>query len=436
MREKHFRLFLLVCAAAAFLLTAAGAFAGGAKESTSGAAPSSTAVKQLSLWDFHGAAEGEFFKSLPDLYAQVNPNVKITVETVPWDDYLGTKLEAAFAAGAGPDLFFVSPGTIGKYINSGIAYPLNAFMTSTIVSDFSPSSIKGVSIGDKIYAIPFEIELVGLYYDADVLAAAGVQPPATWDDLKAAALKLKTDKRAGITIEVSKGAYQTYTWYPFLWQTGADVFTPDLKHSALDNPGVAKALQLWKDLIDSGAANLRPSRSTTDIGILGDGETAMQICGSWAIPTIENQYKDKNIKVVRLPIPEGGKPADVAGGWKFMVNAKGKYPEEAAKFAVWAFGTNIDLPLKWTTVVKFAYSPRKSVMAAGQSIFTKGLRAVFTKDIYGTEKPEIRMPAEASSILEDMIQNAMFNKDYDGAKAAMEANQRMEAFLKSYPGQI
>jgi multiple sugar transport system substrate-binding protein len=436
MRENHFRLFLLVCAAAAFLLTAAGAFAGGAKESTSGTAPSSTAVKQLSLWDFHGAAEGEFFKSLPDLYAQVNPNVKITVETVPWDDYLGTKLEAAFAAGAGPDLFFVSPGTIGKYINSGIAYPLNAFMTDTIVSDFSPSSIKGVSIGDKIYAIPFEIELVGLYYDADVLAAAGVQPPATWDDLKAAALKLKTDKRAGITIEVSKGAYQTYTWYPFLWQTGADVFTPDLKHSALDNPGVAKALQLWKDLIDSGAANLRPSRSTTDIGILGDGETAMQICGSWAIPTIENQYKDKNIKVVRLPIPEGGKPADVAGGWKFMVNAKGKYPEEAAKFAVWAFGTNIDLPLKWTTVVKFAYSPRKSVMAAGQSIFTKGLRAVFTKDIYGTEKPEIRMPAEASSILEDMIQNAMFNKDYDGAKAAMEANQRMEAFLKSYPGQI
>ncbi len=436
MREKHFRTFLLVCAAAAFLLTAAGAFAGGAKESTSGVAPSSTAVKELSLWDFHGAAEGEFFKSLPDLYAQVNPQVKITVQTVPWDDYLGTKLEAAFAAGAGPDLFFVSPGTIGKYINSGIAYPLNAFMTDTIVSDFSPSSIKGVSIGDKIYAIPFEIELVGLYYDADVLAAAGVQPPATWDDLKAAALKLKTDKRAGITIEVSKGAYQTYTWYPFLWQTGADVFTADLKHSALDQPGVAQALQLWKDLIDSGAANLRPSRSTTDIGILGDGETAMQICGSWSIPTIENQYKTKNIKVVRFPIPEGGKPADVAGGWKFMVNAKGKYPEEAAKFAVWAFGTNVDIPLKWTTVTKFAYSPRKSVIAAGQSIFTKGLRAVFTNDIYGTEKPEIRMPAEASSILEDMIQNAMFNKDYDGAKAAMEAHQRMEAFLKSYPGQI
>ena len=50
--------------------------------------------------------------------------------------------------------------------------------------------------------------------------------------------------------------------------------------------------------------------------------------------------------------------------------------------------------------------------------------------------PRSECPAEASSILEDMIQNAMFNKDYDGAKAAAEASQRLDAFLKSYPGQI
>ncbi|HTP59436.1 MAG TPA: extracellular solute-binding protein, partial [Spirochaetia bacterium] len=213
MKHRRSMAYLLACAIAAFALAATGAFAGGAKEGQAGAPAASSEVKQLSLWDFHGAAEGEFFKSLPDLYAKVNPNVKITVETVPWDDYLGTKLAAAFAAGAGPDLFFVSPGTIGKYINSGIAFALNPYLTSKQISDFSASSIRGVSIGDKIYAIPFEIEMIGLYYDADALAAAGVQPPKSWDDLKAAALKLKTDKRAGITIEVSKGAYQTFTWY-------------------------------------------------------------------------------------------------------------------------------------------------------------------------------------------------------------------------------
>jgi multiple sugar transport system substrate-binding protein len=436
MNHTHSKVLFLVCGLAVAVLSAPGAFASGAGEGQSGAAPAASGPKALSLWDFHGAAEGEFFKALPDAYAKINPQVKITVETVPWDDYLGTKLAAAFAAGAGPDLFFVSPGTIGKYINSGIAYPLNAYLSSKVISDFSPSSLKGVSIGDKIYAIPFEIELIGLYYDADALSAAGVQPPATWDELKQAATKLKTDKRAGITLEVSKGAYQTFTWYPFMWMTGADVFTPDLKHSALKSPGVAKALQLWKDVFDSGAANLRPSRSTTDIGILGDGETAMQICGSWSIPTIENQYAGKNIKLVRLPIPDGGKPANVAGGWKFMVNAKGKYAADAAKFAVWAFGENLDEPLKWTTVTKFAYSPRKSVMDAGKDIFTKGLRAVFASTIYGTEKPEIRMPAEASSIIEDMLQNAMFNKDYDGQKAALEAHQKLEDFLKGFPGQI
>ena len=69
-------------------------------------------------------------------------------------------------------------------------------------------------------------------------------------------------------------------------------------------------------------------------------------------------------------------------------------------------------------------------------MFSKGLRAVFANQIYGTEKPEIRMPAEISSIIEDMVQNAMFNKDYDGQRAALEAHQKLEAFLKEYPGQI
>ncbi len=426
----HRRSWIFPCAFViiACVLAAPGAFAGGAKESKG--------PIDLSLWDFHGAAEGDFFKSLPDLYAKVNPNVKITVQTVPWDDYLGTKLETAFAAGAGPDLFFVSPGTIGKYINSGIAYPLNPFLTDKEIADFSPSSLSGVSIGKTIYAIPFEIEMIGLYYSADALAAAGVQPPKTWDELKAAAVKLKTDKRAGITIETSKGAYQTFTWYPFMWMTGADVFTADRKHSELDNPGVAQALQLWKDLIQSGAANLRPSRSTTDIGILGDGETAMQICGTWSIPTIEKQYANKNIQVEPLPLPPGGKPSNVAGGWKFMVNAKGKNAAAAAKFAVWAFADSVDIPLKWTTVVKFAYSPRKSVVDAGRDIFHKGLRAVFTDQILGTEKPEIRMPAECSSIIEDMLQNAMFNPAYDGKRAALEAHQKLQAFLDQFSGQI
>ena len=162
----------------------------------------------------------------------------------------------------------------------------------------------------------------------------------------------------------------------------------------------------------------------------------MQICGTWSVPTIEKQYADKNIKVVPLPIPAGGKPADVAGGWKFMVNAKGKFAADAAKFAAWAFADNVDLPRKWTTEAKFAYSPRKSVVDAGREVFHKGLRAVFTDQVLGTDKPEIRMPAEASSIIEDMVQNAMFNKDYDGQKAAMEAHQKMEAFLKQFQGQL
>ena len=192
------------------------------------------------------------------------------------------------------------------------------------MKDFNPSAIDGVTVDGKIYAIPMEIDLYALYYDIEALEKANVNPPKTWDELKAAALKLKTETRTGVTFEVVKGAYQTCSWYPFMWMSGGDIFTADKKDSAVNSEGVIKGLKFWRDLIESGAANVKPSRSTGDIGILCEGETAMQVCGTWAIATAENKYPDKKIGVVPLPVPEGGTAASVAGGWKLMVNAAGK----------------------------------------------------------------------------------------------------------------
>lgn len=93
--------------------------------------------------------------------------------------------------------------------------------------------------------------------------------------------------------------------------------------SALDSEPVVNALQLWHELLASGASNESLSRICGEIGIIGDGETAMQINGSWSVPTLETVYADRNIGVVPLPIPDvGGKPATVAGGWRMMVNKK------------------------------------------------------------------------------------------------------------------
>ncbi|GJM78555.1 hypothetical protein HMSSN139_10510 [Paenibacillus sp. HMSSN-139] len=67
-----------------------------------------------------------------------------------------------------------------------------------------------------------------------------------------------------------------------------------------------------------------------------------------------------------------------------------------------------ELPLKWVSEVKFAYSPRKSVMEAGGELYQKGLRQVFTEQIYGTERQEPQYPAEISGIFTDSLQRLLY----------------------------
>ena len=159
----------------------------------------------------------------------------------------------------------------------------------------------------------------------------------------------------------------------------------------------------------------------------------MQECGTWAIAAIESQYPDSQIGLTPLPVPEGGKAATCAGGWKMMVNNNSKYAEEAAKFVMWAFAENTDIPLEWCTKVKFAYSPRKSVVEAGKDIYGKGLRKIFTEEIYDSAIGEPRYPAEIVNAVGDALQNVMLAGG-NPKEEAEKANRKIEEFLKKFNG--
>ena len=387
----------------------------------------------IKLMTFHTNYEGEFMASLGEEYKKVNPNVEVIYENVPESEYMSTKLTTAFAANDGPDVFVMSPGDFLKYANSGIAKDLTPYFTEDIKKDFLESSIEAVTVNDKIVAIPFEVELLGLYYNKDMLAAAGVEPPKTWAELVAATKKLTTDKVAGLVIEPSKGYYQNFTWYPFLWQGGANILDIAAKKGTFQGPAVENALQLWGDLIKAGAP-AKTAKGTWE-PFIGEGTAAMQICGTWLLSRLEKDFSNMNIGLVPLPIPEVGKAATDAGGWKLMVNSKGKNAEEAAKFAMWAFAQNKELPLKWCTDVKFAYSPRKSVVEAGKDVYSKGLRKEFTEKIYDTAIGEPRYPAEIVDAVGDALQEVMF-KGTNPADAAKTANDKIDAFLKTFSGSL
>lgn len=435
--RKSLKAIALLSAA---LMTASAALtgcaSGGTASSANGESAATTGQKtKISYWSFHTNEEKTFMASLGEKYSKVNPNVEVDYQNFPEADYMGTKLTTAFAADAGPDVFVMSSGDFLKYANSGVAMDLTPYFTDKIKNDFLQSTIDGVSVDNKIMGIPFEVELLGLYYNKDMFKAANLNPPKTWDELVSDTKALTKDKVAGLIAEPSKGYYQNFTWYPFLWQTGANVLDAQKKVGTFDSEGAQKALKLWGDLVKAGAPSKLSIPLSNDVSLLGQGQAAMQICGTWAIPTLEQKYPKTNIGLVPLPIPDGGTAKTCAGGWKILVNSKSKNADAAAKFAMWAFAEDINVPLEWCTKVKFAYSPRKSVVEAGKSVYNQGLRKVFTDEIYSSAIPEPRYPAEIVNAVGDALQNVMLNNG-DPKKETETADQKINDFLKTYNGSL
>ncbi|MFP5115409.1 ABC transporter substrate-binding protein [Bacillaceae bacterium C204] len=390
----------------------------------------SNGVVTLKFWDFHSEAEKKFFQDLVKEYNTSHKDqVKIEYTAFNQSDYTTTKLPVAFANEEGPDIFMVSPGDFTKYAQSGIMADLNSYFPEGAKEDFLPASLEAVTYQDKVLALPYELELLGLYYNKKMLADKGVEVPKTWDELQAAAKKLTTDKVAGLVLPTDKGPYLNFIWYPFLWQQGGNVLNEDGTKSTFTSPEVVKALDYWGSFFKDGSAPSKLQYGPWDASNIGTGSAAMTILGTWAVPVLENQFKDVEIGLAPIPTPAGGKAATDAGGWKMAVNSKSKNVKEAAKFIMWCFAEDSSRPLKWATEIKFAYSPRQSVIKEGEKIYGEGLRKVFTEEIYDSAIPEPRYGPEVVDAVGEAMQKVMFGK-VKGEDAAKEADKKIEEALK------
>ena len=422
-RQFTFRLL-----AAGLSLPAAAAFI---EACTSGGGTTSGPVT-LQFMKFQNDNDDKAIMKALDRWNQTNKDIQVKFVTVPFSDYLGAKLTTAFAAGTGPDIFWMSPGNFLSYVSNGIAAPLDD-VVADVKSDYLDAAIKAVSVNGKVYSLPFEMEPVALYYRKDILSAAGVTPPTTWDELTAAAKKLTTANRSGVMIETAQNAYQNFTWYPFLWSAGGEVINADWTASALRTDAAASAFDIWGQLVKRGYAPKKTAAITADAGPLGRGETAMQVCGFWAIAQLKASFPDLQYGVVKLPAPAGKSSTTVYGGWTHMVSAKGKYIAQAKKFSKWLWMQDQTFPHDWACVTNTKFSPRNTVNTSCSTEFGTPPKDFFTSQVLPTARAEPRYPDQIVKAVGDGIQAALFT-DKSGQQAAAVAADAIDSFLKTYKG--
>jgi multiple sugar transport system substrate-binding protein len=162
--------------------------------------------------------------------------------------------------------------------------------------------------------------------------AAGLDPdtpPRTWDELYEAAkvLTKPEDNVYGLAFSAVATEEGTFQFLPWLQMTGGN-------YDNVDTEGAARALSLWKKILDEGLASpdtlIRGQWDST--GTFNAGTAAMSISGPWELPRMSSEAKF-DFRAALLPVPqEGADRASALGEGDNVILASTDNPDEAFLF--------------------------------------------------------------------------------------------------------
>ena len=318
----------------------------------------STAVAdpvELDLWTIDDP--GEYHYVMADEFMAQHPEIKINVRTVQFEDMVND-LARGVATGDAPDITYIDNPEVALFASRGLLLDLKPYIEqSDIVNaeDIFPGPLSSVSYEGGIYGIPRGANTIALYYNADMYRAAGLDPdtpPRTWDELYEAAkvLTKPEDNVYGLAFSAVATEEGTFQFLPWLQMTGGN-------YDNVDTEGAARALSLWKKILDEGLASpdtlIRGQWDST--GTFNAGTAAMSISGPWELPRMSSEAKF-DFRAALLPVPqEGADRASALGEGDNVILASTDNPDEAFLFLEFLYD-NMDRV--WN---EFGYLPASKV---------------------------------------------------------------------------
>jgi raffinose/stachyose/melibiose transport system substrate-binding protein len=281
------------------------------------------------------------WKKMADDYMAAHPNVKIEI-TVLENEAFKTKLTTVMQSGNPPDIF-------QSWGGGGMNQQVTAGMLKDITSDldanggawrntFAPGALAVYSYKGKNYGVPWDMGMVGWWYNKDLFTKAGIaNPPTSWTEFLN---DVKTLKAAGITpICLGEGDKWPgmHIWSYLASRVGGQAAF-DAAYSrtgSFTDPAFVQAGQKLQELIaldpfQAGYLGATHDQMQADFG---NGKCAMELSGQWA-PSVESANSaDKkgvaNLGMFNFPAIEGGAGdvSDVVGGGNGFAIGKNAPPE-------------------------------------------------------------------------------------------------------------
>jgi multiple sugar transport system substrate-binding protein len=204
---------------------------------------------ELTLWHMeqppHRVAR---VQELIDAFNAANPGIVVKQEPQNWGEVYA-KAPAALAAGQGPDMLFAIPDFTPILKDIGALTSVEDFVKELDEKhDFVDSMVEAYSYDGGVWAVPLYNMSMNLWYRKSVLEEAGIEPPETWEEWRAAAEKLSVDGVSGMGLPANKQLYTDQTVYSVMVNGGATEIYNEDGTLRFDNPETVGAYEFYTDL--------------------------------------------------------------------------------------------------------------------------------------------------------------------------------------------
>jgi raffinose/stachyose/melibiose transport system substrate-binding protein len=311
----------------------------------SGCATSAGSADQVTLnfFQFKPEAVGNFTAIIKDFEAE-NPGIKVVQNSVPDPD---TAIRTLLVKDKVPDVLTLNVnGNYGELARACIFADLSAAPVAETVNPAVQDIVQSLGTcaadgADEVNALPFASNASGILYNPDIFAANGVEVPTTWTELIAAADTFQANGVSPFYCTMK----DSWTAAPAFVNLGGtlmpDGFFDSLREESTSGASTVSFAEDFADAADKEVTlfdycqdNFASRDYNAGNKAFADGESAMYLQGSYAIPAIRANNPEAAIGSFPYPVTDDADSRVVVSGVDvgIMLGRNTPHAAEAQKF--------------------------------------------------------------------------------------------------------
>lgn len=373
----------------------------------------------MTMWETY---EQEGMEKIAEAFEAEHENIDVNIEVTPWSQYW-VKLEAASTGGTAPDIVTMLSSEFYNYASNDQLLDLSDLVDNGDVnlSNYREEITELYTVEDTLYAVPKDIDSMGLWYNKALFDEAGVPYPDetwTWETFLEAA-KTLTNEEEGIYGFAAPNTGQD-GYNSFIFQNGGQVMSDDRESSMANDPNTVEALQWFVDLSTKEKVSPTDDQLSENDAVtrFQSGKLAMIVQGSWMCNQFrENEYVRENCDVAVLP--KGKQNATQMNGKGYAISSHTEHPEEAKEFMTFlASEEAMQIQAEYGTAIP-AYNGLEQAWV--DAIDTFNAQAFVDELDYGYMKPYSKATKQAETAFSEGLREA-----FNGTKQVSELTPAIE----------